>query len=206
MWLCHDLDLSFSKLNFEIIVSQEWEAQLTWNERHQSPSDVGLLCDLELWHWPWIFHFKFWNSHSLRMGGLIDMEWKGFGSIGYWTYYVTLNFGLTHAWLWPWNFKIKFWNCHISAWMRGPIKMEWKGMWFDQMLDPLCDLKLWPHPWLWIGFSRSNFEIAVSQEWKSWLIGGKECELMGYLTHYVTLTFYLTYDLDIVFSLVKFWK
>ena len=58
----------------------------------------------------------------------------------------------------------------------------------NSMLRPLCDLEL--------GFSRSDFEIAVSHlggsvdmEWKEW-------ELIGCWTHYVTLNC----DLD------KFWK
>ena len=34
--LTHDLDLEFSTSNFEIVVSQEWEGRLTWNERDMS--------------------------------------------------------------------------------------------------------------------------------------------------------------------------
>ena len=30
--LTHDLDLGFSRSNFENAVSQEWEGRLTWNE------------------------------------------------------------------------------------------------------------------------------------------------------------------------------
>ena len=48
-----------------------------------------------------------------------------------------------------------------------------KGMWVDGMLDSHCDFELWPHPWPWppgldLGFSRSIFEIAVSQERGGW--------------------------------------
>ena len=31
--LTHDLDLGFSRSNFENAVSHEWEGRLTWNER-----------------------------------------------------------------------------------------------------------------------------------------------------------------------------
>ena len=31
--LTHDLDLKFSRSNFEKVISQEWDGRLTWNER-----------------------------------------------------------------------------------------------------------------------------------------------------------------------------
>ena len=34
--LTHDLDLGFSRSNFEKDVSQEWNGPLTWNERDVS--------------------------------------------------------------------------------------------------------------------------------------------------------------------------
>ena len=34
--LTHDLDLGFSRSNFENAVSHEWEGRLTWNERDVS--------------------------------------------------------------------------------------------------------------------------------------------------------------------------
>ena len=34
--LSYDLDLGFSRSNFENAVSQEWEGQLTWNQRDVS--------------------------------------------------------------------------------------------------------------------------------------------------------------------------
>ena len=70
-----------------------------------------------------------------------------------------------HPWPWPWIFKVKFWKSHISG-MGWPIDMELKG----------CELiECWTHAVtfnvdlthdLYLGFSRSNFENAVSQEWK----------------------------------------
>ena len=32
----HDLDLGFSRSNFEKVVSQEWDGRMTWNEKDVS--------------------------------------------------------------------------------------------------------------------------------------------------------------------------
>ena len=40
-----------------------------------------LLYDLDFWHHPWpriFIKVKFWNGCISGMGGLIDMEWKGY--------------------------------------------------------------------------------------------------------------------------------
>ena len=80
--LTHDLDLGFSRSNFEKVISQELEGRLTgkkkgmWVDRMLHP-----LCDFQLWPkpwpWPWIFMVKFWKSRILWMGWPIDMERKG---------------------------------------------------------------------------------------------------------------------------------
>ena len=41
MTLSYDLDLGFSRSKFENAVSQEWEGQLTWNQRDVSRLNVG---------------------------------------------------------------------------------------------------------------------------------------------------------------------
>ena len=54
--LTHDLGLGFSRLlNFHIAISQEWEGQLTWNDK-----DVSLIqcCNLEL---------VIWACHALQL-------------------------------------------------------------------------------------------------------------------------------------------
>ena len=78
-------------------------------------------------------------------------------------------------WPWPWNFKVKFWNGPIpgTGW---PIDMEWKGMWVDMLLDPLCYLDLRPHQWLstWsfkVKFSNSH----ISGMWGPIDMWRKEC-------------------------------
>ena len=55
-------------------------------------------CDFQLWPrpwpWLWIFNVKFWNSCIPWVWGLIDMERKGFESIGCYTCYVCSSFDL----------------------------------------------------------------------------------------------------------------
>ena len=64
------------------------------------------LCDFELWPhpWPWIFRVNFWNSCISGMGGPINMEWKGYESIGCYCYYVTLSYDFDHG-FWRSNFE-----------------------------------------------------------------------------------------------------
>ena len=118
--LTHDLDLGFSRSNFEKVVSQEWDGRLTWTKGMWVDRVLHLLCDFQCpphpWPWPWIFKVKFWKCCISGMEGPIDMEQKRSESIGCYTHFVTFNIPLTH------------------------------------------DLDL--------GFSRSNFENAVSQEWE----------------------------------------
>ena len=136
--LTHDLDPWFSRSNFEKVVTQQWDARLTWNERGVSRKDVRLtlwlwtftspitltlnfqghflnsciswegrqhgmkgiwvdrmlLCDLELWLWPWILKVKYLKSSIIGIRGWIDI--KGCESIGCRTQFLTLNFYLTH--------------------------------------------------------------------------------------------------------------
>ena len=81
--LTHDLDPWFSRSNFEKVITQEWDARLTWNERDVSRQDARptLWPCFELWPhpWPWplIFKVKFWKSRNSGIRCLIDMEWKG---------------------------------------------------------------------------------------------------------------------------------
>ena len=140
------------------------------------------------------------------MGWPIDMERKGWESIECWTHVVTFNVHLTHDLDLGFsrsNFKNLYLRNGMADW-HGT-----KGMWVDRMLDSHCDFKLWPHPWprpwifkvkFWkccisgmegpiemerkgcesIGFSRSNFEKVVSQEWEVWLTNGMRGMWVGY--------------------------
>ena len=53
-------------------------------------------CPPHPWPWPWIFKVIFWKCCISGMGGPIDMERKGFESIGCYTHFVTFNFDLNH--------------------------------------------------------------------------------------------------------------
>ena len=95
------------------------------------------------------------------MVGSIDLKQKGSASVGYWVYYVTLTFDLTHD---LGCFKVKFWNSCISG-IVALIDVKWKGSklkgyWADYMTLPFDHTHN-----LDLGVSRSEFEIALSQEW-----------------------------------------
>ena len=83
-----------------------------WVDRMLHP-----LCDFRLWPqpwpWPWIFNVKFRNSCIPRMGGQIDMEQKGYESIGYYSYFVTLSYDLGFGFL-----RSNFENA---------VSQEWEG-------------------------------------------------------------------------------
>ena len=64
-----------------------------------------------------------------------------------------------HPWTWPWIFNVKFWNSCISG-TGGTIKNERKG--FESI--GCCTYFVTLSFDLDHGFSRSNFENAVSQE------------------------------------------
>ena len=79
-----------------------------------------------------------------------------------------LNLSLSHPWPWPWIFKVKFWKSNISG-MGWPIDME---------LKECKSIECWTHVVTFnvhlthdidLGFSRSNFENALSREWDGWL-------------------------------------
>ena len=58
-----------------------------------------------------------------------------------------------------------------------------------------------------LGFSRSNFENAVSQEWKGQLTWNKKgCDSIGCYTHFGTFNVPLTHDHDLEFSRSNFEK
>ena len=50
---------------------------------------------------------------------------------------------------------VKFADRHISG-IGGPIDMRWKGCELDMMLDPLCNLELWP----WLDFEFLDSHIS----------------------------------------------
>ena len=101
------------------------------------------------------------------MVGPIDVKQKGSTLVGYWVQYVTLTFDLTHD-IDLGCFKVKFRNSSISR-IVGLIDVKWTGneviwSWADCMTlsyNHTHDFDL--------GVSRSESEIALSQEWGGWL-------------------------------------
>ena len=140
------------------------------------------------WPGPWIFNVKFWNCCIPGMAGSIDMEQKGYESIGCYTYFVTLSYDLDLGFSRS-NFK----NAYL-----GNGRADWhgtKGMWVDRMLDSLCDFELWPHAWPWI-FKVSFINSCISgmggpinMEWKGY-------ESIGCYSYHVTLAMTLTLDFE----------
>ena len=70
-----------------------------------------------------------------------------------------------HLWPWPSIFKVKFWNSRISG-MGWLIDMERKGCESIGCCIHFVTFIVHLTHYLDLGFSRSNFENAVSQEWK----------------------------------------
>ena len=102
------------------------------------------------------FKVKHYFGHISGMVGPIDVKRKGSALVGYWVHYVTLTFNLTHD-LDIGCFKVKFRNSSFSE-IVGLIDVKW--YWADCMtlpFDHTHDLD--------IGVSRSESEIALSQEW-----------------------------------------
>ena len=112
-----------------------------------------------------LFQGQHYFGHISGMVGRIDVKRKGSALVGYWVQYVTLTLDLTHD-LDLGCFKVKFWNSSISR-IVGLIDVKWKGselIWYwanciTLPFDHTHDLDL--------GVSRSESEIALSQEWGS---------------------------------------
>ena len=116
---------------------------------------------------------KHYFRHISGMVGSIDAKRKGSALVGYWAQYVTLTFDLTYD-LYLGCFRVKFQNSSILG-IVGLIDVKWKGSeliwyWADCMTLP-CDHT---HD-LDLGVSRSESEIALSQEWGGrWTMNEKD--------------------------------
>ena len=69
-----------------------------------------------------------------------------------------------------------------------------KRTWVHRMLTPPCDIELWPWPWI--------FKVKLKKAVLGWPFDmeRKGCESIGTRTHFVTLNFDLSRDLDHGFS------
>ena len=99
------------------------------------------------------------------MVGPIDVKHKGSASVGYWVQYVTLTFDQTCD-LDLGYFKVKFRNSTVSG-IVGLIDVKWQRgeliwYWADCMTLPFDYTHYLD---LGVEISRSESEIALSQEW-----------------------------------------
>ena len=139
-----------------------------WIDRMLHP-----LCDCQHsphpWPWPWIFKVKIWKSRILGMGWPIDMEWKGCESIGCYTHFVTLNVHFTHDLDLRFS-RSNFENAVSQEWGGGgggggQIDMERKGFESTECWTHVVTFNVHLFHDLDLGFSRSNYEKVISQEW-----------------------------------------
>ena len=115
----------------------------------------------------YFFKVKHYFGHISGMVGPIDVKRKGSALVGYWVQYVILTFDLPRD-LDLGCFMVKFRNSSICR-IVGLIDVKWKcselvWYWANCMtlpFDHTQDLDL--------GVSRSESEIALSQEWGSLL-------------------------------------
>ena len=73
--LIHDLDVWFSKFNFELAISQGWEGRLTWNCSGAGRKDVGPT----MWHWAMMITLGFEGQifiNSCPRNGMADRYGK----------------------------------------------------------------------------------------------------------------------------------
>ena len=81
-----------------------------------------------------------------------------------WTHVVTFNVHLTHDLELGFPRTLDFQGQILKKSYLRKGMSDWhgmKGVWVDRMLNPCCDFQRTPHHDLDLGFSRSNFEIAV---------------------------------------------
>ena len=140
-----------------------------------------------LWKfWMCFFKVKHYFAHISGMVGPIDVKQKGSATIGYWVQYGTLTFDFTHNLDLECS-KVKFWNSSISG-IVGLIDVKWKG---SEMIWYLADCMTLPFDHthdldLGVKISRSESEIALSQEWGSRLTGNEKDVSHAFMTMILT--------------------
>ena len=132
------------------------------------------------------FKVKHYFGHISGMVGPIDVKQKGSASVGHWVQYVPLTFDLIHD-LELGCFKVKFRNSCISG-IVGLIDVKWKQSelpwyWADCMtlpFDHTHDLDSG------VEISRSESEIALSQQWDGRLTWNKKDVSHPFMTMILT--------------------
>ena len=113
------------------------------------------------------FQYQTFFCTYLRNGWSDWCEKKVSTSVGYWVYYMTLTFELTHD-LDLGFFKVKFRNTFILG-IVGVIDVKWKGTELIRYCANCMTLPFDHTHDLDLQVSRSVFGIALSQEWDGWL-------------------------------------
>ena len=134
-------------------------------------------CDFEVWPdaWPWplIFKDKFWKSRNSGMGCPIHVERNGCESTECRTHVMAFNF------ISLMNLTLNF-QCEILKYLY-PKKVtgDWhgtKGIRVDKVLSLLCDLELWPWPWI---FKVKLWKCCISGMGGPFDMEPKGCESIG---------------------------
>ena len=183
--ITHDLDLWFSRSNFEKVVSQEWDAD--WHGikgrcetieccTHVVTFNVHITHDLDLWFSRSNFEKVVSQEWDADWHGIKGMWVDWHGIKGMWVDRMLdpcCDFQLSpHPWPWPWIFKVKFWKSLI-LWMGWPFDMERKGCESIECWAHVVTFNVHLFHDLDLGFSRSNLEIVISQEWDGRLTWNK---------------------------------
>ena len=156
-----------------------------------------LLCDLELWLWPWILKAKYLKSSIIEIRGWIDK--KGFESIRYWTQVGTSNFYLTHdldvvfsrSNFWQpyfrngkadWLGMKELWVEYNVGWTMGFLLAQsaWQIDQFPTCWSMNGLLVHWSRGWGVLSFSERLVKLgyirfSVCSEWITWCFGGICC-------------------------------
>ena len=157
MTLKCDIDLWFSRANFELTILQGGPIDINdWMNGMWGNMMLDPFWDLELrphpWSWPCISKVKFRNCRISGIGGSNDKKRKGLWvdrmlhplfDLELWSY----------PWPLPWIFKVIFWNSHIDIEQKGCESIRWWTQ-ITFNFDLIHDLDL--------RFSRSNFERILS--------------------------------------------
>ena len=140
--LNHDLDLGFSRSNFEKIIYQEWDGWLTWDERDVNQENVGPLLWLSTFPTPMTLTLDFQGQilkKSYLRNGMADWH----GTKGMWVNRMLdsrCDFKLwPHPWPWPWIFKVKYLNCLTQEWEAwfslNERDVSWIWCWMHNRID-----------------------------------------------------------------------
>ena len=144
------------KVNFEKVITQEWDARLTWNERDVSRLNVGPMLWLSTLTSPMTSTLNF-QHQILKLlyprNGRADRH----GTKGIW-----VDGGVIPT-LWPgaMTLTLDFQGQTLKMLYLRNGRADWhgtKGTWVDRILDSHCDFELWPYPWPWPWILRSIFK------------------------------------------------